>query len=65
MKDDIECECMNELFGKDEVEIEMHKNGLHWRPVAYVDNDGKEIRKLSNEEQIAWIRQQRIIIDER
>ena len=65
MKDDIECECMNELFGKDEVEIEMHQNGLHWRPVAYVDNDGKEIRKLSNEEQIAWIRQQRIIIDER
>lgn len=64
-KDDMETECMNELFGKDEVEIEMHKNGLHWRPVAIVDTDGEEIRKLTKEEQIEWIRKQRIILDER
>ena len=29
---------------------------IHWRPVAYVDNDGKIIRKLTEKEQQEWIK---------
>lgn len=61
-KDDLETECMNELFGKLEDELPYVN---HWRPVAIIDTDGEEIRKLTKEEQIAWIRQQRIIMDVR
>jgi hypothetical protein len=57
-KDSDDCEVMNELFGKSEDELPYVN---HWRPVAIVDTDGEEIRKLTKEEQIAWIRQQRII----
>lgn len=56
-KDDMETECMNELFGKSEDELPYVN---HWRPVAIVDTDGEEIRKLTKEEQIEWIRQQKI-----
>lgn len=59
-KDDMETECMNELFNSDDLPYVNH-----WRPVAIVDTDGEEIRKLTKEEQIAWIRRQRIIMDER
>jgi len=62
MKDDMETECMNELFGTSEDDLPYVN---HWRPVAIVDTDGEEIRKLTKEEQIEWIRQQRIILDER
>ena len=61
-KDTNDCEIMNELFGKSEDELPYVN---HRRPVAIVDTDGEEIRKLTKEEQIAWIRQQRIILDER
>ena len=46
-KDDMETECMNELFN----------NGEHWKPVAIYDEDDDKIRDLTKEEQLALIRQ--------
>lgn len=54
-KDTDDCEIMNELFD----------SGIHWRPVAEYNEDGEKIRDISKEEQIAWIKRQRIILDER
>lgn len=53
MKDDAECECMNEMFNSSE---EMPP--YHWRPVALYYEDDTRIRDLTKEEQIAWIKKQ-------
>lgn len=53
-KDDMECDCMNEEFAGGE-ELPRY----HWYPVAIYDTDGKKIRDLTKEEQLAWIKQQR------
>lgn len=53
-KDSNDCELMNELF--DSGEEPEQKPLIHWRPVAYVDNDGKIIRKLTKKEQQEWIK---------
>lgn len=52
-KDSSDCEIMNELFDSGE-EIE-RKPLIHWRPVAYVDENGKIIRKLTEKEQQDWL----------
>ena len=49
-KDEMECECMNEEFGKSEP-----LPHYHWRPVAEYDVDGNKIRDYTLEEQRAWI----------
>ena len=56
-KDDLETECMNELFGKWEKEEVPYYN--HWRPVAIVHADGEKIRDLTREEQLQWLKQQK------
>ena len=53
MKDDIETECMNELFN----------NGEHWHPVAIYDDDDNNIRDLSKEEQLELIKQHKLIAE--
>ena len=53
-KDDMETECMNELFGNDE-----QLPPYHWHPVALYHDDGEKIRDLTKAEQIAWIKQQK------
>lgn len=55
-KDSNDCDLMNELF--DSGEEPEQKPLIHWRPVAYVDNDGKIIRKLTKKEQIQWLKEQ-------
>lgn len=60
-KDEFECNCMNEMFGKDEPE-ELPR--YHWVPVAIYDSDDKKIRDLTREEQLAWLKK-RIQMDER
>lgn len=59
-KDDMETECMNELFGKSE-QVKDDDVGYynHWRPVALYHPDGTKIRDLTKAEQIAWIKQQK------
>lgn len=52
-KDSSDCEIMNELFDSGE-EIK-RKPLIHWRPVAYVDENGKIIRKLTEKEQQDWL----------
>ena len=52
-KDSNDCEVMNELFNGG-VEIE-RKPLIHWIPVAYVDENGKIIRKLTEKEQQEWL----------
>lgn len=52
-KDSDDCDIMNELFDSG-VDIEI-KPLIHWRPVAYVDENGKIIRKLTKEEQQDWL----------
>lgn len=59
-KDDLETECMNELFGKSEDKLPYVN---HWRPVAIIENDKR--RELTDEEKLEWIKKQRIIMDER
>ena len=56
-KDDMDTECMNELFdsGKEE-ELPFYN---HWRPVAICHPDGEKIRDLSKKEQLEWIKKQR------
>ena len=51
-KDSDDCEVMNELFDKSEDDLPYVN---HWRPVAIINEDDKEIRKLTKEEQIEWI----------
>lgn len=53
-KDSNDCEVMNELFNGG-VEIE-RKPLIHWKFVAYVDKNGKIIRKLTKREQQKWIK---------
>lgn len=53
-KDSDDCNIMNELF--DSGEKPETKLLIHWRPVAYVDNDGKIIRKLTEKEQQEWLK---------
>lgn len=61
-KDDMETQCMNELFGctskrrTDDDDIGYYN---HWRPVAEYHPDGTKIRDLTREEQIQWIKQQK------
>lgn len=52
-KDSDDCEVMNELFDSGE-EIE-RKPLIHWKPVAYIDENGKIIRKLTEKEQQDWL----------
>jgi hypothetical protein len=58
-KDDLETQCMNELFGKEEKEDDDVGYYNHWRPVAVYNYDGTKIRDLTREEQIQWIKQQK------
>ena len=51
-KDALETQCMNELFNSEEDE---RKPLIHWRPIAYVDENGKIIRKLTEKEQQDWL----------
>ena len=52
-RDSDDCEVMNELFDSGE---EIERNPLvHWKPVAYVDENGKIIRKLTKKEQQDWL----------
>lgn len=50
MKDDMETECMNELFGKDE-----DLPHYHWYPVAVYDSDDNKIHDYTKQEQRDWI----------
>lgn len=52
-RDSDDCAVMNELFDSG-VEIE-RKPLIHWKPVAYVDENGKIIRKLTEKEQQDWL----------
>jgi hypothetical protein len=52
-KDSDDCEVMNELF--DSREEPERKPLIHWRPIAYVDENGKIIRKLTEKEQQEWL----------
>ena len=52
MSDDLETECMNELFDNEELPY------YHWRPVAECDIDGNKIRDYTKKEQIEWIKKQ-------
>ena len=52
-RDSDDCEVMNELF--DSGEKPERKPLIHWRPVAYVDENGKIIRKLIEKEQQEWL----------
>lgn len=63
-KDDMETECMNELFGgtskrriDDDDDIGYYN---HWRPVAICNADGSKIKDLTKQEQIEWIKQQKL-----
>jgi hypothetical protein len=49
-KDDLETQCMNELFGKSE-QVKDDDVGYynHWRPVAYYDWEDNKIRDLTRE----------------
>lgn len=53
-RDSSDCEVMNELF--DSGEKSERKPLIHWKPVAYVDENGKIIRKLTKEEQQKWLK---------
>lgn len=53
-KDSDDCDIMNELF--DSGENPETKPLIHWRPVAFVDNDGNFIRKLTEKEQQEWLK---------
>lgn len=61
-KDDLETQCMNELFGgtskrrTDDDDIGYYN---HWRPVAVYNYDGTKIRDLTKEEQLQWLKQQK------
>jgi hypothetical protein len=61
-KDDMETQCMNELFGgnskrrTDDDDLPYYN---HWRPVAIVHPDGEKIRDLTREEQLKWLKQQK------
>jgi hypothetical protein len=55
-KDDLETQCMNELFDSGEDDVGYYN---HWRPVAYCDWEGNKIRNLTKEEQLKWIKQQK------
>ena len=52
-RDSSDCEVMNELF--DSGENPERKPLIHWKPVAYVDENGKIIRKLTEKEQQDWL----------
>ena len=52
-KDSDDCDIMNELFDSGE-KLES-KPLIHWKPVAYVDENGKIIRKLTEKEQQEWL----------
>ena len=52
-RDSDDCEVMNELFDSGE-KIE-RKPLIHWKPVTYVDENGKVIRKLTEKEQQDWL----------
>lgn len=56
-KDDLETQCMNELFDSGEDDIGYYN---HWRPIAIVNQDGSKIRDLTKQEQIEWIKQQKL-----
>lgn len=53
-KDSDDCILMNELFDSGE-KLE-RKPLIHWKPVAYVDEDGKIIKKLTEKEQQEWLK---------
>lgn len=54
MKDDIETECMNELFGgitksSEQDDDVLEEQNVHWRPVARLDSDRVKITNLKIE----------------
>lgn len=55
-KDDLETQCMNELFDSGEDDVGYYN---HWRPVAIVHPDGEKIRDLTKQEQLEWIKKQK------
>lgn len=58
-KDDMETECMNELFGKWEEKEEVPYYN-HWKPVAIIHPNGEKIRDLTKQEQLEWIKRQKL-----
>ena len=56
-KDTDDCEIMNELFDSGSDDIGYYN---HWRPVAIVHPDGEKIRDLTKQEQLEWIKQQKL-----
>lgn len=52
-KDSNDYDIMNELF--DSGEKPERKPLIHWRPIAYVDENDKIIRKLTEKEQQDWL----------
>ena len=50
-KDSNDCDVMNELFDSGEP--------IHWKPVAWYNDDGTKIRDITKKEQIEWIKQQK------
>ena len=59
-KDTDDCEVMNELFNSDEP-----LPRYHWVPVAIYNYDDTKIRDLTKQEQIEWIRKQKLKDKER
>ena len=56
-KDDMETECMNELFNNGNDNDLPYYN--HWRPVAICHPDGEKIRDLTKKEQLEWVLKQK------
>ena len=54
-KDSDDCEIMNELFNSGE-----DLPHYHWHPVSLYNNDDTKIRDLTKEEQIEWIKEQKL-----
>lgn len=57
-RDSSDCEVMNELF--DSGEKPERKPLIHWKPVAIVNQDGSKVRDLTKQEQLEWIKQQKL-----
>ena len=56
-KDDLETQCMNELFNADSIE-DKQMPLIHWRPVSLVDYEGNKIRDYTDEEKKEWLKRE-------
>lgn len=57
-KDSDDCNIMNELFDSGSNNDELPH--YHWHKVAEYNDDGTKIRNLTKEEQILWIKEQKL-----